>query len=141
MWRDQLRLSEKYRQIQLLLSTTWNCDPLPCASGVRSFEFVSVSRVTEIAIMKTYFLVSCSFLIFDTPQKRPYSVVQVHYVNVHGKRLAWPITVAERSKVGTIFARSNAGIVGSNPTEGMDVCVPLFCVDAVLCVGRGLATG
>jgi hypothetical protein len=38
-------------------------------------------------------------------------------------------------------ARSNAGIVGSNPTRGMDVCVRLFCVCAVLCVGSGLTTG
>jgi hypothetical protein len=36
----------------------------------------------------------------------------------------------------TVFARWNAVIVGSNPTQGMDVCV---CV--VLCVGSGLATG
>jgi hypothetical protein len=34
-----------------------------------------------------------------------------------------PITVAVRSKAGTVFARSNAGIVGSNPTQGMDVCL------------------
>jgi hypothetical protein len=33
---------------------------------------------------------------------------------------------------------SNARIVGSNPTQGMDVCVRLFCV---LCVGSCLATG
>jgi hypothetical protein len=33
------------------------------------------------------------------------------------------------------------GIVGSNPTHGMDVCVRLFCVFVVLCVGSGLATG
>jgi hypothetical protein len=26
------------------------------------------------------------------------------------------------------IARSNAGIVGSNPTQGKDVCVRLFCV-------------
>jgi hypothetical protein len=45
-----------------------------------------------------------------------------------------PITVAARSKIWTVFARSNAGIVGSNPTQAMDVCV-------VLCVGSGLATG
>jgi hypothetical protein len=31
--------------------------------------------------------------------------------------------------------------VGSNPTQGMDVCVCLFCVCVVLCVGSGLATG
>jgi hypothetical protein len=53
-----------------------------------------------------------------------------------------PITVAALSKAWTVFARSNAGIVGSNPTRGMDVCVcvySVFCV--VLCVGSGLATG
>jgi hypothetical protein len=44
--------------------------------------------------------------------------------------------VGARSK-----ARSNAGIVGSNHTQGMDVCVRLFCVCVVLCVGGGLATG
>jgi hypothetical protein len=32
-----------------------------------------------------------------------------------------PVTVAERSKACTAFTRSKAGIVGSNPTKGMDV--------------------
>jgi hypothetical protein len=50
-------------------------------------------------------------------------------------------SVVVRSKVLNIFVRSNAGIVGSNPTQGMDVCVRLFCVCVVLCVGSGLATG
>jgi hypothetical protein len=50
--------------------------------------------------------------------------------------LSLPITVAARSK-----ARSNTGIVGSNPTRGMDVCVRLLRVRVVLCVGSGLATG
>jgi hypothetical protein len=31
------------------------------------------------------------------------------------------VTVTERSKACTVFARSEAGIVGSNPTQGMDV--------------------
>jgi hypothetical protein len=35
--------------------------------------------------------------------------------------------VAARSKAWTIFVRSNAGIVGSNPIQGMRVCVHLFC--------------
>jgi hypothetical protein len=45
--------------------------------------------------------------------------------------------VAAGSKVWTVFARSNAGVVGSN-----DVCVRLlvFCVCVVLCVGRCPAT-
>jgi hypothetical protein len=33
-----------------------------------------------------------------------------------------------------VFASSNTGIVGSNPSSGMDVCVRLFCVCALLCV-------
>jgi hypothetical protein len=48
-----------------------------------------------------------------------------------------PITVAARPKARTVFARSNAGIVGSNPTQGMDVCMCVYSV----CVGSGLATG
>jgi hypothetical protein len=44
--------------------------------------------------------------------------------------------VVERSEAWTVFARSEAGIVGSNPTQGMDVwyvyvfilclCFPVF---------------
>jgi hypothetical protein len=33
----------------------------------------------------------------------------------------WPVTVAELSKACTVFARKKAGIMGSNPTQGMDV--------------------
>jgi hypothetical protein len=47
------------------------------------------------------------------------------------------ITVAARSNALSVLARSNAGIVSSNPTEGMDVCV--VCVYSVC--SRGLATG
>jgi hypothetical protein len=47
------------------------------------------------------------------------------------------ITVAARSKAWTVFAPANAGIVGSNTTQDMDICVCLFCV----CIGRGLAKG
>jgi hypothetical protein len=48
-------------------------------------------------------------------------------------KFVWPITVAARSKASTLFACSNIGIVGSNPTQGIYVCV-------VLSVGSGLAT-
>jgi hypothetical protein len=34
-----------------------------------------------------------------------------------------PITVAARSKPWNVFARSNTGIVGSNPTHSKDVCM------------------
>jgi hypothetical protein len=42
-----------------------------------------------------------------------------------------PITAAARSKVG---------IVGSNPTQGIDAVVRLFCVCVVMCLSSGLAT-
>jgi hypothetical protein len=42
------------------------------------------------------------------------------------------ITVAAHSKAWTVFARSNTGIVGSNPTQNMGVSLRLFCV-VVLC--------
>jgi hypothetical protein len=51
------------------------------------------------------------------------------------------ITVAARSKAGTVFARSTTEIVDSNPTQVMDVCVSLFCVCLVIYAGSGLATG
>jgi hypothetical protein len=43
------------------------------------------------------------------------------------------IAVAARSKARTVFARSNTGIVRSNPTIGMDVCV--LCA-FILCLPR-----
>jgi hypothetical protein len=42
------------------------------------------------------------------------------------------ITVATRSKAWIVLARSNTGIVGSNPTWGLDVCVRLFCVQVAV---------
>jgi hypothetical protein len=52
-----------------------------------------------------------------------------------------PIRIAARSKARILFARSNAGIVGSNPTQGMEISALSFCVCVVLCVGTGFATG
>jgi hypothetical protein len=40
----------------------------------------------------------------------------------------FPITLATLSKARNVFALSNTKIVGSNPTQGMDVCFCLFCV-------------
>jgi hypothetical protein len=50
------------------------------------------------------------------------------------------ITVAARSKARNILARLNIGIVGSNPTSGMDVRLRVFVL-AFSCIGIGLATG
>jgi hypothetical protein len=53
-----------------------------------------------------------------------------------------PIRVAARSEAWTVFARPNAGTVGSKPTQVMDVCIVcVYSVFVLFCVGRGLATG
>jgi hypothetical protein len=44
------------------------------------------------------------------------------------------ITVAGRCKAWTVLARSNIGIVGSNPTQGMDGCVCVYSVFVLSCV-------
>jgi hypothetical protein len=50
-----------------------------------------------------------------------------------------PIPVAARSKA-YVCGRLVAGIPGSNPARGMDVC--LLCLYVVLsCIGRGLCVG
>jgi hypothetical protein len=47
---------------------------------------------------------------------------------------AQPITVATQSKAWTVFARSNTGDVGSNPIQGMGVCVCAYFVLVLSCV-------
>jgi hypothetical protein len=59
----------------------------------------------------------------------------------HTFKVPEPITVAVRSKAWTLLAGLNTGVLGSNPTRGMDVYVRLSCVCVILCVGRGLAMG
>jgi hypothetical protein len=51
-------------------------------------------------------------------------------VSVSGCRMVGrvPITVAARSQALTAFVRSNTGIMGSNPTQGMDI----WCVYAII---------
>jgi hypothetical protein len=45
----------------------------------------------------------------------------LHNGNFNQTKLTPPVTVAEGSKACTVSAHSAAGIVGSNPTRGMDV--------------------
>jgi hypothetical protein len=66
----------------------------------------------------------------------PYIGSNVHLLLTQIVLLKKPITVAARSKVRNVFERSKAGIVGSNPTQGMDFRLRLFCVY----VGSGLET-
>jgi hypothetical protein len=56
------------------------------------------------------------------------------YLNYSTVVVIQPITVAARSKAWTVFARSNTGIVGSNPTQDMDVCMCFYSVFVLSCV-------
>jgi hypothetical protein len=64
-----------------------------------------------------------------TPQNRPRHILHA------------PTTVAEQCEAQTVFSRSNAGIVGSNPTQSHGCICVFFYVFVVVCVARGLATG
>jgi hypothetical protein len=46
------------------------------------------------------------------------------------------VTVAERSKEYIVFARSEAGIMGSNPIQGMDIQCLYVCVSFPVFVYR-----
>jgi hypothetical protein len=95
----------------------------------------------------TFLLRNCGSYSQTTPtaalnEKRfkPGQIIYGTHIFIYGICDHMPITVATRSKTRTVFARSNTGVVCSNPTRGMDVCVRLFPVYVVLCIGRGLAT-
>jgi hypothetical protein len=65
-------------------------------------------------------------------------VIMKYYESEIAKKNLWTLVgnAGHSGRSGwTVFACSNVGIVGSNPTRGMDVCV---CVD--LCIDSGLAT-
>jgi hypothetical protein len=76
----------------------------------------------------------CDYVYEDLESSLP--LQYMHVQDAHG-RSRWPRGL----KAWTVFARSNTGLVGSNPTQGIDVYVRLFCVCVVLCVGSGLGTG
>jgi hypothetical protein len=64
-------------------------------------------------------------------------VVYIRFEGMHCLQYqSWTFFDSSRP-VLVVFVRSNTGIVGSNPTQGMDACLRLFCV----CVGSDLATG
>jgi hypothetical protein len=44
-----------------------------------------------------------------------------------------PVTVAERSETFTVFTRFEAGTVGLNPTQGMDVSCWCMCARFSVC--------
>jgi hypothetical protein len=91
----------------------------------------TVQSVTwTIQICRICFSVSYERIMLQTGESSSHAA---------SKKRLYPVNL--NSEAITVFANSNAGIVGSNPTQGMDDCVRLFCVCVVLRVGSGLAPG
>jgi hypothetical protein len=96
--------------------------------------------LTSILILSSnvHFDLQSSFFPWDFPTNISFSFHLPARTTYLAKA---PVTVAQRSEACTVLARSEAGIVGSNLTQGMDVLyLCLFCVYIVLCLSRGLAT-
>jgi hypothetical protein len=70
--------------------------------------------------------------IFNSEISWP-QIYEVEFENFRRYMNVKPITVVARSKARTIFARSNTGIVCSNPPRDMDICVRLFCLCCSMC--------
>jgi hypothetical protein len=75
----------------------------------------------------------------DSQLHTAFSELNYEYtVDKHHIRIRIIINDKLMGQVGWVFARSEAGIMVSNPTQGMGIwCV---CVFLCLCTGRALAT-
>jgi hypothetical protein len=58
------------------------------------------------------------------------------FQHIMGSQSHWPRGLRHK----LVFACSNTVVVGSNLTQGMDVCVCIYSVFVLSCVGSGLAT-
>jgi hypothetical protein len=120
------------------------------SSLTNSVYFITASRIVRISksIMLATFRIARKRICSDLPppQSTPKRLVNIATLTSDVLRLDGTMVLPSqwrvaRSKAWTVFDRSNTGIVGSNPTRGMDVCVRLFCVCVALYVGSGLVTG
>jgi hypothetical protein len=70
---------------------------------------------------------SASFLVINNGTERQFmefcGQLGAHTFVPMSAVTLWSITLAARSKTRTVLARWNAGVVASNPTQVMDVCV------------------
>jgi hypothetical protein len=80
---------------------------------------------------KNMFILFCIFIYAYVYVMLYYALVMIKLITINQE----PVRKVGRWE-RTVFARSNTGIVGSNPTRDMDVCKHLFCVCVVLCRQR-----
>jgi hypothetical protein len=84
---------------------------------------------------------STSLLASPARRAWPQSRAQINFTtNSWGDTQLYDTHTDESDSAWIIFARSNTGIVGSNLTRGMNVCVRLFSFYVIPYVGSGVAT-
>jgi hypothetical protein len=76
----------------------------------------------------------CSYRLLKEREHGPVSTASSEVAFPHSLNSRPPITVPARYKAWAVFARSNTRIVGSNSTEGMDICVCIYSVFVLSCV-------
>jgi hypothetical protein len=110
--------------------------------------FPTLCQISVLGRMPLAFLwtTSCPILFSGVHviQVLDYQMILINFKLVTSRLVlrAITFTAAAWSKTWNVFGRSDAAIVGSNPTQGMDVwCIRLLCVCVVLCFGSGIATG
>jgi hypothetical protein len=109
-WRVCTGLSHRWQEVTaIIMNMMWSL----CGSSGKSVSSLKYYLGYTNALTWTWYynpLISCD--INNVSWKLKFTVRPI---------LNLPVTVAELSKACTIFARSEAGIVGWNPTHGMDV--------------------
>jgi hypothetical protein len=87
------------------------------------------SRASDVISIPSRFLLYSAVAICGETEMCVMNIITsftfTYFTHVNSQR---PVTVAERSKACTDFGRSEAGIVGSNPTQGIDVWCLCVCV-------------
>jgi hypothetical protein len=117
--------------VGLSLSFPWKTD---AKNNVRNLwtELEDGSRKPHC--FSRYYSVVCRYYDINLCRKEHLKIYCYYYFWLY---FQVPVTVAEQSEAWTVFARSDAGIVGSNHTQGTDVwcvCVCVYPVFVLSCV-------
>jgi hypothetical protein len=105
------------------------------------FRFLVASALRETFII-SYFKICGT--VGSGPGRNEYYTYKLIFTptELSGNRYCHYIsTIMKVTLVKCVFARSKAGILGSNPNQDMDVCVCVYSICIALYVGSGLATG
>jgi hypothetical protein len=101
----------------------WVCYELQIIETAKQ-NYTAPWDIQFVAVFLSYGILQIFRFEYLHPRMRTVCYTCISFVVCHRQ----PITVASRSKAWNLFAYSNTGIVGSNPTQAMDSCLRLFCV-------------